>query len=129
MIEISRNDNAIDPSVLQGGMTAEANPPVKTFGGATPDESGNIDIIVELEDGLVGSGGVNVFPSSKADVAGFVLWTVGVAGCDSQNILNQLQYSDYGRGLPFELPFDALLETLKCPEEPCGPVPPACPPE
>jgi len=101
-------------------------PPVKTIGGAVPDHLGNIDIIVDLEAGLIGEGGVYIVVCDKEGVSGYVIWTIGVAGCDEQNLLGQLKYSDYGNSIPYELPFDALLEALKCPQPPCGPVPPSC---
>jgi len=126
VIEISRNDDAIDSSILNGGMTAIPFPPVKSLGGAVPDYLGNIDIIIELEAGLIGDGGVYIVLCDKEDVSGYVLWTVGVAGCDEQDLLGQLKYGDYGNGTPYELPFDQLLELLKCPQPPCGPKPPSC---
>jgi hypothetical protein len=109
-------------------MTAIPYPPVKSIGGAIPDELGNIDIIIDIDAGLVGTGGVYIIPCvTKPDVSGYVLWTKNIAGCaDDKDLLDQLKYSDWGTGIPYELPFDALLGPLKCDEPPCGPVPPSC---
>ena len=120
-IEISRNDDAIDSSVLNGGMTDVPFQPVRVFGGAVPDELGNIDIIVEVEESLAGDGGVYIVLCDSQDISGYVLWTKDVPGCETDDLLKQLRYSDYGEGRSYELPFDALLGALKCDEEPCGP--------
>lgn len=109
-------------------MTSIPYPPVKAIGGAIPDDLGNIDIIVDIDAGLGGTGGVYIIPCvTKPDVAGYIIWTKNVAGCvDDKDLLDQLKYSDWGTGIPYELPFDALLGPLKCDEPPCGPVPPSC---
>jgi len=66
-------------------MTASPLEPVRSLGGASPDEDGNIDIVVELEEGLEGEAGVYIVVCDTPDVAGFVLWTLGVPGCSTDN--------------------------------------------
>jgi len=117
----------IDTSVLNGGMTAVPYPPVTSLGGAAPDHLGNVDIVVELEPSLAGDGGVYIVLCDNPEVSGYVLWTVDIPGCvGDQSLLEQLKRSDFGVGIPYELPFDALLGALKCEQPPCGPVPPPC---
>lgn len=128
-INISRDDSVIDETLLTSGLLSGGNPPIRRVGPATPDADGNIDIRVTLEQGLIdagGTSGVIAVPCTNTDVVGFILWTLGVRGCVPSNLLDQLNFSDCGSGVQFELPFDRLLEKFQDEDTPCGPEAPEC---
>jgi len=121
-----RNDSLIDDTTLTRSLVENPLPPIYVFGDALPDANGNIDVNVLLEAGLTGSAGIIAVPCDNPDVQGFILWSKGIAGCEIDNLLEQLKFSDCGQGKPYPLPFDKILERFKGKETPCGPKAPPC---
>lgn len=127
-IVIARDDDNIDETALTRDMLANPLPPIRQVGEASPDAVGNLELTLELEAGMEGDAGISTVTCDNTDVIGFVLWTLGVAGCGNNNLLEQLKFSDCGAGQAYELPFDKLLEKFASGETPCGPEALACNP-
>ena len=122
---LQRNDDIIDPTALTSQFISNPLPPLRSLGRAVPDAAGNLNVTLELEEGMLGDAGVYIVSCDNPRVTGLVLCTQTVPGCSDDGLKDGLRYSDCGSGIPLELPFDNLVDPsgyfppLFDPDQPC----------